>query len=242
MEPYTAFSNVYDSVFKHVDYNQWYLYIRSIMLKYIEIPKRILEIGCGTGKFGAKFSHDDFEIYGLDKSIDMLKVAKLRAYNNFRIICGDMINFHFAKNFDFIFCVHDTINYLLLPNEINQVLGSVKGLMTEKSIFMFDITSEYNVIKNFHGKVKKYHVNGIKIEWSNDYEKNKNLIYSTLKFQDKNGLAVTETHIQRVYSIEEMISIIKANDFKIIDILGDYTFSPVKKNSVMINFITKRIY
>ena len=87
MKPYTELAKVYDSLLTHVDYQSWYLYISEIMIQYIENPRTIVELGCGTGKFGSKFSADDFSIYGIDKSIDMLRVASMRAYRNFRVIC-----------------------------------------------------------------------------------------------------------------------------------------------------------
>ena len=85
MDTYTEFSTVYDYLLKHVDYEYWYKYIRSLMSKYTESHERILEIGCGTGKFGAKFSRDNSIVYGMDKSMDMLQVAKARAQKKYRI-------------------------------------------------------------------------------------------------------------------------------------------------------------
>jgi len=62
MEPYTDLALSYDHILRHVDYDQWYRYLRSIMFQYIEYPEWILELGCGTGKFGAMFSRDDFPV------------------------------------------------------------------------------------------------------------------------------------------------------------------------------------
>jgi SAM-dependent methyltransferase len=238
LKPYTIFPSVYDDILKHIDYERWYLYIRSLMLRYIDKPVNLLELGCGTGKFGAKFSRDNFEIFGLDNSIEMLKIARIRAYKNFRIFCTDMKDICLKKKFDFIFSVHDTVNYFLKNNDLSKVLKSVKKIMHRDSIFMFDITTEYNIKKYFYNNKTDYSVRGIDVEWANEYDTEKKIIYSLLTFK-YNGFVDTEMHVQRIYSVDEIKSLLKKEEFEILDIFGDYSFDPANDSSVMINFVTK---
>ena len=79
-KPYSAISDVYDHLLRHVDYERWYRYLRTLIFRYMRDPQYILELGCGTGKFGAKFSRDDFSVFGMDNSMEMLKIAQSRAY------------------------------------------------------------------------------------------------------------------------------------------------------------------
>jgi SAM-dependent methyltransferase len=238
LKPYTIFPSVYDNILKHIDYERWYSYIRSLMLRYIDKPENLLELGCGTGKFGAKFSRDNFEIFGLDKSIEMLKIAHIRAYKNFRIFCADMKDFCLLRKFDFIFSVHDTINYFLKNDDLSRVLKSVKKIMHKDSIFMFDITTEYNIKKYFYNNKTDYSVRGIDVEWANEYDADKKLIYSLLTFK-YNSFVDTEMHVQRIYSIDEIIDLLNRENLKVVDIFSDYSFDPVREDSVMINFVTK---
>lgn len=241
MNTYTTFSEVYDHLLKHVDYEYWYKYIKTLMNQYVESPKSILELGCGTGRFGAKFSRDDYLIYGMDKSINMLQVAKLRAFKKFHIFCGDMTNFFLSKSFDFIFSVHDTMNYLLTFEDLRKVLGCVKQALHKKSIFMFDITTEHNIMINFDKKTSFYEVpGGMQVKWSNEYNRKKKHIYSTLEFMRDSEVVCTEKHTQRIYSIKEIESLLAECGFEIIDIFGDYSFTPVNNETVMVNFITRK--
>jgi SAM-dependent methyltransferase len=238
LKPYTIFPLVYDHLLKHVDYEQWYRYIRSLMFMYVDKPVKILELGCGTGKFGAKFSRDNFQIFGMDNSIEMLKMAGHRAHKNFSIFCADMQNFKLAKKFDFIFSVHDTINYFLNPFDILNVLESVRAVMDSNSIFMFDITTEYNIKKYFYNNKTDYFYNGMKVEWKNKYDTKKKLIHSFLKFK-KDGNTETEEHVQKIHSPDEIKDLLEKSGFKLLDIFSDYTFEPVKEDTVMMNFVTK---
>jgi SAM-dependent methyltransferase len=239
MEPYTDIAPVYDSLLRHVDYQEWYEYILSVMKKHAEQPGLILELGCGTGRFGSKFSNDGYTIYGIDKSPDMLLVAKTRAFLNFRIFCADITRFHVAKKMDFIFSVHDTMNYLLDNTDIHNMLHCVRAAMHERSIFMFDITTEHNILKNFDGKTSNYSFKNSSVRWSNRYDAQRKLVYSTLRFNRAGG-TTTEEHVQRIYPVDEMRRLVTESGLDVLGIYGDYSFDPPGDNTIMINFVTRK--
>ncbi len=238
---YTDFAPIYDYLLQHVDYDRWYRYIKTLMLRYIEKPHLILELGCGTGKFGAKFSRDGFTVFGMDISLNMLQVARLRAYGNFRIFCADMRNFQLARKFDFIYSVHDTMNYFLEYSDLRRVLGSAGRSMHEGSVFMFDMTTEHNIMRYFDKKIMRYTVRDIQVEWGNSYDPGEKMIFSTLKFKKPDGSMAIEEHVQRIYTMDEMRGLLQEEGFKIVDIFSDYSFSSVKKDAIMINFVTRKI-
>lgn len=239
MEPYTDIAPVYDYLLRHVDYQEWYEYIVSIMKHYVDAPELILELGCGTGRFGSKFSNDGYTIYGIDKSIDMLRVAKTRAFLNFRILCADITRFSLSKKMDFIFSVHDTVNYLLQPADIVNMFRCVRETMHDGSVFMFDITTEHNIYENFDGKTSQYPLRNGSVEWSNTYDRVKRMVASTLRFS-RSGRTTEEVHLQRIYAVDEMKALTEQNGFRILDICGDYTVDSPRSNSIMINFITRK--
>lgn len=239
MEPYTDIATVYDYLLRHVDYQEWYEHIVSIMNYYVRKPELVLELGCGTGRFGAKFSNDGYTIFGIDRSIDMLRVARTRAFLNFRILCADITRFHLAKKIDFIFSVHDTVNYLLEPADILNMFRCVRDIMHEESVFMFDITTEHNIFENFDGKISRYPLRNGSVQWGNVYDPETRLVRSTLRFS-RDGRTSEEEHLQRIYSIDEMRDLVGKGGFEILDICGDYTVDSPRENTIMVNFITRK--
>ncbi|MEW6525895.1 MAG: class I SAM-dependent methyltransferase [Spirochaetota bacterium] len=239
MKPYHYLAPYYDYMLKHVDYANWYHYLRMIMCRYINNPRTVLELGCGTGKFGPKFSMDDYEIYGMDKSLEMLKIAKVRAYKNYHIFCGDITKFALSKTIDFIFSVHDTFNYLLDYDDFSSALHCVHSCMNNDSIFLFDLTTEYNIKKNFHNKLLTFQIKGTDIQWYNEYDAHSKILYSKLTFTMHNT-TLKEEHLQRLYTIDEILPLIEQCGLTVVDIVGDYTLKPPYEETIMVNFITRR--
>lgn len=238
-KPYTILADNYDYMLRHVEYNEWYFYLKSLMLRHVENPKKILEIGTGTGKFGVKFSSDNYQILGIDISFEMLKIAAKRAIKNFKILCADVRNFYLKEKFDFIFSVHDTFNYLLTKKELEAAFLNVKKIMNSESIFMFDITTEYNIHRYFHMQSETYFKNGYKIVWSNEYNKKDRIISSFIKFDDQKGNIETEVHTQKIHTIDEISHLLNKCGFEIEAIYSDYSFEPCSDETIMINFVTR---
>lgn len=236
---YDFMAPFYDYMLEHVDYPHWYNYIKTIMFVYTGIPDLVLEIGTGTGKFGAKFSRDGFPIVGMDLSFEMLKVAKLRAHNNFSIVCGDVRSLPFKKPFDFIFAVHDTFNYLLTFDDLEKAFNNVHDLLGDNGTFLFDMTTEYNCLSNFNGIVDTFETDECLIHWSNEYFRDTKIILSRMVFESEKGL-FEEVHRQRIYEIDEVLPIIKKSGFKLLELYGDYYFSKPTDTSIMRNFILKK--
>ena len=238
-DPYSRLATAYDKILEHVDYQEWYNYIRAIMTRYVEEPKTVVELGCGTGRFGAKFSADGYMIYGVDRSIDMLCVAKARAFKNFRLICSDIMDFALARPVDFIFAVHDTMNYLMKKSDVRRALRCVRGVMHSGSIFMFDITTEYNIENNFNGVTNTYEIRGNTVEWGNRFDRRRRIVQSTLRFHNGDGTMEEENHFQRIYTVDEIKSLLKKEKFELLGVFSDYSFKKPAHDTVMINFVTR---
>ncbi len=96
----------------------------------------------------------------------------------------------------------------------------------------------YNIKKYFYNNKTEYSFKDIEVEWANEYDVGNRLIHSVLTFKKESSIE-TERHVQRIYSVREIKDLLKMEDFKVIDIFSDYSFDPVKKDTVMINFVTK---
>jgi SAM-dependent methyltransferase len=236
---YTTFARHYDHVLKGVDYDEWYRFLRSAMIMHNPDAQHVLEIGTGTGKFGPRFAADGFDIIGLDNSIAMLKVAKRRARGNYHIVCADARRFSFRKKFDFIFCVHDTLNYITSLEDVRKVFACAKEALSDGGLFLFDITTEFNIREHFDGQKNDYYHQGTYISWSNTYDRTTREVTSILKFTASER-TLSETHVQRIHSETEIMRLIRKAGLDLIAVYGDSSFSPPDETTIMANYLVKK--
>ncbi len=104
---------------------------------------RILDLGCGTGSLIKNYSSEN-ETFGIDSSLDMIKIAKKKDKKT-KYIVEDIKNFKFEEGFHIIICAFDTINHLKSIKEWESLFKSTSKNLLKGGLFLFD----FNSIKGF---------------------------------------------------------------------------------------------
>lgn len=241
---YEEFAAYYDRLMAHVDYEGWFRYIFGRWQDYltvqnmVEAPLTLLEIGCGTGKLLLPFVQKNYSIVGLDRSWPMLRELKDKNLS-VPVVCGDMCRIPLEGGFDFIFAVHDTVNYLLSEKELLDFLHEVRRLLAPGGVFLFDITTEYNILQNFDQKEERHRFGKTRVFWSNNYDWLGRVISSYLRFEFGSGKKreiKEERHHQRIYSEKEIRRLLAESGWRIIWLDGDNNKAPPEGTSIMLNF------
>lgn len=237
-EPYSIFASVYNQVMGHVDYKKWAKFILH-SLKGLNLTST-LDIACGTGAL-FDFYPTQINKTGIDLSIEMIEEAKKKSpENNYHV--QNMKNIQLDEKFDFITCTHDSINYLISKEELEEHFISLKKNFKKNSVYIFDISSEENILLNFDKKIFTNTIDHTFLLWENDYDKEKKEIFSKLFFSinTKDGLSeFRENHIQKFYTLPEIETILNYTGYKILGIGSDYNSWKYKKNSSLINLMVK---
>lgn len=120
-----------------IPYVDWLDGIEAYMERRNIQCHRVLELGCGTGRFTALLVADGYEVTGLDLSEAMIKVAKKKPFGKrISYVCSDMRNFNLGKKFDVVISVCDSMNYLLNNDDMYNTFLSV-GKHLENGGFLF---------------------------------------------------------------------------------------------------------
>jgi SAM-dependent methyltransferase len=137
------YSKYYDKLNK--DYDFWIPFIKS------QIPSSIgsgnlIEYGCGTGNVLAFFKND-YKLYGVDISEDMLKHAKVKLPEA-EFINQDMVHYNSNRKYQVALCLFDSINHILDFNEWKAFFNNVAKSLDEDGIFILDAntTDRLNMI------------------------------------------------------------------------------------------------
>ncbi|MCC5814791.1 MAG: class I SAM-dependent methyltransferase [Leptospira sp.] len=236
-EPYTHFSAIYDQSMQTVAYEKWADYIISMYnSRKSGYPKRILDLGCGTGRLGReifrlmKARQVQISYVGVDASEGMLEVASRSTKGNdsFTWHHSRMEDFPASREFDLVISTHTTINYL---SDLSPFFSKSKSCLIRGGVLFFDFTSKENILRNFHDKEFEESLGDEIMVWKTRFEKARNLIHVELNFHDTktDELLGTEYHLQYFHEPNEIKRHLARFGFSKIELGGDYKKNPISK-------------
>lgn len=217
--PYSGFSHVYDEVMGEVPYYTWANFIaHQLMDSGLDAQANILELAAGTGRLYRHLSANFPGWIQSDISPEMLKFSS----GSPRLVT-DMRQLPLQDNsLDAVVCVHDSVNYLYRKEDLQQHFIEIARVLKRGGIYIFDVTTERNVVRNFDKKTISEKHGDRTIEWKNSYNRRERIIQSDLIItQGKKSWH--ETHLQRVYRNNELENFIKKNNMQILRRTADYS-------------------
>src|SRR5687767_11795284 len=135
-EAYGAFAYAYDQSLGQ----EFFARIAPLLDRLIDAhPPRArthLDIACGTGLAMAHFNRRGFVSTGVDASLSMLSVARIRAR---RLITADLRALPIRSTFACVTCLYDSLNHLLSRADLTRAFRSVRSVMEEGAMFIFDM-------------------------------------------------------------------------------------------------------
>ena len=125
---------IYDSIRSHVDTD---FYLSRIK----QAKGRVLEIGCGTGRFFSKAIKQGVDIYGIDISKSMVKflLAKIERGQHDRISIQGAADFNFPFRFDLIIAPFRVFSHLLTVEEQLAALNNAHDHLSDNGHLIFDL-------------------------------------------------------------------------------------------------------
>ena len=246
VQQYKQFAQVYDEFLAHVDYPMWANYIIDLwQAKNSGLPKRILDIACGTGELMGQFAKDNIPVMGIDISAEMINIAISKLSHlkpeDSQIIVGDIRNFCLSEQFDMVVCAFDSVNYMTDLNELSDVFSNTYDSLTADGMFVFDVATPF-LCEKYYGKTSEKQQYGDKIverksEWNS---RTQNLI-TEFTFQDfKNDSVNKEVHVQKIFSSQDLVPLLKKTGFRRINIYSDFSFEPVNEKTLRIHYSVEK--
>jgi SAM-dependent methyltransferase len=108
-------------------------------LARLAVGRSILELGVGTGRIALPLVAKGFCVSGVDNSAKMLE--KLRAKENgdrISIACGDFADIPFEGQFDLIYAVGWSFNYLLSQTDQIRCFRNVSRKLSTRGLFVIE--------------------------------------------------------------------------------------------------------
>ena len=247
MNSYTKFAPLYDKLMSEdVDYTEWCDYIEQIFSHYGKKPHLVCDLACGTGNITIPMAKKGYDMIGVDRSLDMLSVAREKtAEENLKIL---FLNQSFSGldlygGCDAFLCMLDGFNYLLAPKLLYRLAKKIKTCFLEPGgIMIFDLSSRYKLQNYIGNNTFVYDKDGIFYVWENKFHENRGLSDMYINFFVKSGTGYrrfSERHLQKAYSTAEIERIFLSAGFSSVDAYSPLTLLPPKSDDMRTVYVVK---
>jgi ubiquinone/menaquinone biosynthesis C-methylase UbiE len=242
VNPYTRFAYAYDVMMENVDYVRWADYVGDLFALYNYRPKRLLNIACGTGSIDILLAQKGYEMFGIDLAFDMIALAKKKAELrgvNLNLWQQDMRQLSVSKPVDALLCLYDSINYMTTENDLKTVFIRASEALVPQGMFIFDVTTERNIVKHFHMQTFAENNKDFSYIWKNLYIYKDKLCKTVLTFflkEDDCYKKYDEYHVQKIFSVDQVKDLLEEAGFKLLSSYDAFTFNKCGRSSDRINF------
>ncbi|MBN1619686.1 class I SAM-dependent methyltransferase [candidate division WOR-3 bacterium] len=187
--------------------------------------KKILDIGCGTGRHTMELTKRGYDVTGVDLSESMLKKAREKSRKsglNIRFVQQDARNLPYNSEFDAAIMLCEGGFPLMETDEMNyEILKNATKALKENAKFIF---TTLNGLFPLHHSVEEFCAKDSK-QGNATYRSN---TFDLMTFRDHNitevendaGVNVSLVCDERYYVPSEITWLLKTLDYKKIDIFG----------------------
>jgi SAM-dependent methyltransferase len=226
-DSYGAFARVYDRALGELFFRGVARVLRALEAEYPAGRKTHLDLACGTGLAMRHFAARGFRSFGVDASYAMASRARARGLD---VIVADVREVTLGARFERITCLYDSLNHILATEELGRVFAMVESLMTDSSLFWFDLNHPdsyhgvWSIAEPYVSDGDDYH-----LEIDTRYDEAANLATGRVTgWHAAGGVvhAIDETHYQRAWSRDEVLSQLGASGLEPLDVVPFDPFAP----------------
>ena len=223
----------------HVNYKSWANYIDVVCCDLMNEKCKILEVAAGTGKFGAHLSKKYPNYILSDLSLEMLQVGKSKY--ELKSVASDMMNLSFKdSSFDTVICLYDSINYILKNKDLSQTFSEISRVLIEDGLFVFDCCLMKGSLEHAEQEYREEFFRNGKIKQRSFIIDSKKIHVNSFEISKNDVIIATETHRQKIYSLETFEKLLLVNSFEMIYCLEDFSFEDATENSLRAHIIARK--
>lgn len=249
MANFQQYSKYYDLLYKDKNYKEESEYVIKKIKRFTPKATQILELGSGSGSHAHYFCEAGFEVIGVERSPEMVDLAKSKNISGFNPIIGDISSFELSQQFDVVLSLFHVISYLTDNKALIDCFKMVHQHLKSGGIFMFDIWYSPAV---YHQKpetrIKRLENSIIEIirlaESKTESAKNVVTVNFEVLIKDKithNSETIREEHFMRHFSIPEIEMLAAFIGFEVLSAEEFLTENIPSENTWGVYFILKKI-
>ncbi|MBD2872725.1 class I SAM-dependent DNA methyltransferase [Paenibacillus arenilitoris] len=247
---YGQFAAVYDLLMEDMPYADWLGFARESWSRY-GIPSTVVDLGCGTGSLSIPLARSGFQVYGIDLSSDMLAVARGKwdetpqtvtrpRTGTIRWLQQDMREWELQERVDAVISFCDCLNYLTEEVDVEAAFRATYAGLRSGGTFLFDMHPPKQLIRYAEEQPFVLDERDVAYIWTCDFERERCEIEHHLTIFAREGDAkfyrFEETHVQRAYDPEWIVSALRRAGFTTVDRYADFELRPADADSERLFF------
>jgi SAM-dependent methyltransferase len=138
---YEAFAPAYDRFTATLDYEPWLAEVLPRLERHGLPGRRLLDVGCGTGKSLIPMLERGWQVSGCDISRAMVEIARHKVGERARLEVADMRELPRFGAFDLVWSLNDSVNYLIDRSELGAALEGMRANLADRGLLVFDLNS-----------------------------------------------------------------------------------------------------
>ncbi|MCG3685143.1 class I SAM-dependent methyltransferase [Aliarcobacter butzleri] len=207
--------DLYAKVEPYLDFEEEVYTLHKEFLRFVMVNDldNIIDIGCGQGYFLENLKVNKKKYFGIDLSVEQIKVCQEKNLNAQAIDLKDV-----KEKYDCATAIFDVLNYIP-KNELKIFLEQTYEILNQNAYFIFDVNSYFGFDEVAQGTIT-IDVEDKFIAIDANFENNKLQTDITLFEKQENGLFSKEQDsiIQEYHSKEFLSKILEEIGFKLIEI------------------------
>ncbi len=216
----------------------------DFIVQVLNLPagSKILDLACGYGRHTIPLAKMEYDMTGLDYTEKFIQMAEERAKSEnvqIEFLVGDMRKIPFENHFAGVVSFFTSFGFFS-DEENFEVLKGVSNSLKKEGKFLLDIINRDFVVKNFRAKDWDRLEDGTLVLEENilDLMTNRTKNYRTII--DKKGERTISFEL-RLYTLQELVSLLEKVDLKVIQTYGKKDKSPYSIDSGRMIILSQKV-
>jgi SAM-dependent methyltransferase len=139
------YGRYYDVLYADKDYAAEGRYVVTLLEKYVDTPRTILEFGSGTGRHGRVLARHGYHVTGIERSQEMIQRAAEAPdelgdlSGSFRCVQGDIRSTSVRATFDAVISLFHVVSYQTESEDVAAVFKNAARHLKSGGLFLFDV-------------------------------------------------------------------------------------------------------
>lgn len=222
-------NTMYDHVFAEKTLNSSEMHLRAgleakFLMDKLNLPTgaSILDVPCGTGRHSRLFAENGFHVVGVDLNPACLAIANKNPHPNLKFHQGNLQNLSgFQGKFDCVLNLFTSFGYFSTDEENTTVMGELAGAVRPGGKLVLNLINRTYLMSVFK-PVFTVKVGNTFVVSASQYDPKTfyNECWITVK-DEVTGETSLSYHRARIYSPEEIVTLMKDFGFRDIEVYGD---------------------